>query len=189
MKLKLILGSILAASLYSGSSMAGKCVAPDVSGEVSEAAMTEFYQCIQPTLQKGYGKKGDEVGSAYTSWKNASKFPAAPGVHSGQHLMTYVNDIGFDDYVKYGSGPMPIGTVIAKESFTIKSGGKWKMGPLLIMTKVGDEAAATGGWAYSGVKKNGKVLSVDGPGFCHACHQAYAGQDFLGYPVPAARVN
>ncbi len=190
MKIRTVFGTIFALSVwYSTPGFAAKCQAPDLSGDVSEAQMSEFYSCIQPKLQAGYGKKGSEVGTAYVDWKQASKFPAAPGVHSGQHLMTYVNAAGYDAYVKYDGGAAPVGTVIAKESFTIKSKGKWKKGPLLIMTKVGDSASATGGWEYTGVKPNGKKLSVDGPGFCHACHQAYAHQDSLGYPIPNARVN
>ena len=170
---------------------AAKCKAPKAGPELSAEEMTELYNCLQPKFQEAYGKKGHEVGSAYGSWKAGSTRPAAPGVHSGQYLMTYINDVGYDQYVKYNTdgSAMPVGTVIAKENFTIKDSGKIKYGPLLIMTKVGDSAADTGGWEYSGVKPSGKVLKVDGPGFCHACHQAYPTQDFQGYPVPDARVT
>ena len=170
---------------------AAKCKAPKPGPELSAEEMTELYNCLQPKFQEAYAKKGSEVGTAYSSWKAGSTHPAAPGVHSGQYLMTYVNDVGYDQYVQYKSdgSEMPVGTVIAKENFTIKDSGKIKYGPLLIMTKVGDSAPDTGGWEYSGVKPSGKVLKVDGPGFCHACHQAYPTQDFQGYPVPEARVT
>lgn len=172
------------------SAYAAKCVAPKAGPELSADEMTELYNCLQPKFAKAYAKKGDEVGSVYSSWKPGSIRPAAPGVHSGQYLMTYVNDIGYDQYVEYRTdgSQMPIGTVIAKENFTIKSSGKIKFGPLLVMTKVGDEAADTRGWLYTGLKPNGKTLKVDAKGFCHACHQAYPTQDFQGYPVPDARV-
>ena len=169
---------------------ADSCTAPKPGPELSPDEMTSLYECLQPKLTKAYGKKDHEVGSVYASWAAASLRPAAPGVHSGQYLMTYVNDIGYDEYVKYlnDGAQMPVGTIIAKENFTIKKSGKVKNGPLLIMTKVGAEAAETGGWIYSGVKPNGKNLKVDGKGFCHACHQAYPTQDFLGYPVQDARI-
>ncbi len=182
----MLLGMTTVSTAYAES-----CKAPKAGPELSPDEMTELYNCIQPGLLKGYSKKGHEVGSVYGGWKAASLRPVAPGVHSGQYLMTYVNDAGYDQYVKYTSDgtQMPVGTVIAKENFTIKSSGKVSNGPLLIMTKVGDEAADTGGWVYSGVKPNGKKLKVDGKGFCHACHQAYPTQDFLGYPVQDARVT
>lgn len=63
--------------------------------------------------------------------------------------MTYVNDVGYDQYVKFltDGTPMSVETVIAKENFKIKSGGKIEWGSLLTIAKVGDEAADTGGWA------------------------------------------
>ena len=170
---------------------AEKCKAPKSGPELSAEEIRYLYECLQPKLQQVYGQRDHEVGSAYSGWTAGSSRPAAPGVHSGQYLMTYVNDVGYEQYVQYksDSSTMPVGTVIAKESFTIKDSGKIKYGPLLIMSKVGDSSAVTGGWEYSGVKPSGKVLKVDGPGFCHACHQAYPTQDFLGYPVPDARIS
>lgn len=182
---------IMATIILLPNAYAESCKAPKAGLELSPDEMSELYKCIQPGLVKAYARKDHEVGSVYGGWKAASLRPAAPGVHSGQYLMTYVNDVGYDQYVKYSNDgtQLPVGTVIAKENFTIKSSGKVSKGPLLIMTKVGDEAADTGGWVYTGVKPNGKNLKVDGKGFCHACHQAYPTQDFLGYPVEDARVS
>lgn len=83
---------------------------------------------------------------------------------------------------------MPVGAVIAKESFEIK-GTKHKPGPLFIMEKVGNEnAPKAAGWVYSAVKPNGKPMKVK-QSFCYGCPQAYAAQDTLGYPVPAVRIK
>ena len=73
---------------------AAKCKAPKPGPELSAEEMTELYNCLQPKFQEAYAKKGSEVGTAYSSWKAGSTHPAAPGVHSGQYLMTYVNDVG-----------------------------------------------------------------------------------------------
>ena len=189
---KMVLGTfVLVASLgLQANAHAEECKAPGKASEMTQEQMEALYACLKPKLAQDYGRKDHEIGSAYSSWRPASLYPAAPGVHSGQHLMTYVNDIGFDQYTEYRTdgSAMPVGTVIAKESFTIKDNGKIKDGPLLIMTKV-EGTENTGGWAYSGVKPNGKKLKVDGEGFCHACHQAWAHQDYQGYPVPDARVS
>lgn len=101
--------------------------------------------------------------------------PQAPGIHSGQYLMTYVTDIGYDEYVKvhYFRCRNASRDDYYKEAFTIKSSGKLSKGALLFMEKVGSEAASdSGGWKYSGVKPKGKKLKVKEKGFCHACHQA-----------------
>ncbi len=170
---------------------AAECVPAKAGPELSADEMTELHNCLHPLFIESYGKKGHEIGSVYGDWKPVSLRPAAPGVHSGQYLMTYVNDVGYDQYIKYATdgSAMPVGTIIAKENFTIKDSGKIKWGPLLTMTKVGDEAADTGGWVYGGVKPKGKTLKVDGKGFCHACHQAFPTQDFQGYPIPESRLT
>lgn len=171
---------------------AAECRAPEAAKDMGIDDLQTLYECLRPDMVKGYQNKGNEIAGAYTDWKAASTAPQAPGVHSGQYLTTFVNPTGYDQYIKYSTDgtEMPVGTVIAKEAFTIKKKGKVKIGPLLFMEKVGkDKAPETAGWKYSGIKPNGKKLKVDGKGFCHACHQAYPGQDFLGFPVPAVRVS
>ena len=192
MKQTMVLTAVMLLGLGSvWQAAAETCKAPKAGSELSSEEKTTLHNCLHPQLVSAYGKKKHPVGSVYGDWKPASLRPESPGVHSGQFLMTYVNEIGYEQYIKYStdSSQMPIGTIIAKENFTVKENGKVKNGPLLIMTKVGDEAPDTGGWVYSGVKPNGKVLKVDGKGFCHACHQAYPTQDFLGYPIPVARLT
>ena len=188
-----IFAIVLGSGVFTGASAAG-CKAPKAGPELSADEMTELHNCLHPLFIESFAKKGHEVGSVYGEWKPVSLRPAAPGVHSGQYLMTYVNDTGYEQYLKFATDgtQMPVGTIIAKENFTIKDSGKIKWGPLLVMTKVGAEvaeAADTGGWVYSGVKPKGKTLKVDGKGFCHACHQAYPGQDFLGYPTAETRMS
>lgn len=159
---------------------------------MSHEELRAVYECLRPGLVAGYQKRKSPIAMEYTDWRAASTGPAAPGFHSGQYLMTYVNAVGYDDYVAFASAGanMPVGTMIAKENFSFKRNGKVKKGALLMMEKVGvEKAAETGGWVYSGVKPNGKKLKVDQKGFCHACHMAWPGQDFLGYPTPAVRVG
>lgn len=171
---------------------AASCKATKPAAELTIEDLQVLYECLRPSLIKGYQKKGNEIAMAYTDWQAASIAPQAPGMHSGQYLMTYVNPVGYDQYVKFSTDgtEMPVGTVIAKEAFTIKSSGKIKKGPLLFMEKVGTaEAPDTAGWKYSGIKAKGKKLKVDAKGFCHACHQAWPGQDYLGLPVPAVRAT
>ncbi len=178
--------------IASNATYAASCTAPKAPKDLSTEEMQAVYDCLHPKLVEGYAKKGNTFGTAYSGWKAASTLPGAPGVHSGQHLMTYVNDVGYDQYVEFRTdkSEMPVGTVIAKENFEIKDSGKIKIGALLLMEKVGiDQAPETAGWRYSGVKKNGKNLKVDEKGFCHACHQAYPHQDYQGYPILDKRVS
>ncbi len=186
---KLLTAALL---LSTSSAYAADCKAPKAAADMSVEDLSTLYECLRPSLLEGYQKKENELAMAYTDWKAASSAPQAPGMHSGQYLMTYVNDEGYDAYTQYATSDvaMPVGTQIAKEAFTIKANGSVKKGPLLFMEKVGMDAAPdTGGWKYSGLKPKGKKLKVDEKGFCHACHQAWPGQDYLGYPVQKVRIS
>lgn len=191
MKSMIRISFVLISAIWISSAQAA-CKAEKPAAELTIEDLQGLYECLRPDMVKGYQKKDHEIAAAYTDWKAASIAPQAPGMHSGQYLMTYINPTGYDQYIQFNtdSTAMPAGTVIAKEAFSISSRGKVKIGPLLFMEKVGmDAAPETGGWQYSGIKKNGKNLKVDAKGFCHACHQAWPGQDSLGYPVPAVRAT
>ena len=185
--------SVLLIGAFFAGPAAAECKAEKQPTEMTYTEMRAFYDCIRPGLIEGYQKRGkNPIALGYSDWKAVSTAPAAPGVHSGQYLMTYVNPLGYDDYVAFQTDGvnMPVGTLIAKENFSFKKNGTLKKGALLMMEKVGlDNAPDTGGWVYSGVKPNGKKLKVDQKGFCHACHQAWPGQDFLGYPIREVRVS
>jgi len=185
--------SSLAACAYSGGTeYADECTVSRPAAELTIEDLQDVYKCLQPGLVAGYQKGDNAIAQAYTAWQAASIAPQAPGMHSGQYLMTYVNPVGYDQYVQFNTDgtPVPVGTQIAKEAFTITADGRVQKGPLLFMEKVGDEQRPdTAGWKYSGIKNNGKNLKVDEKGFCHACHQAWPNQDYMGYPVPAVRVT
>lgn len=183
---------LLSAAVWLTPSHAADCKASKPFGEMTVPDLQALYECLRPELIKGYQKRDNAIAAAYIDWNAASIAPQAPGMHSGQYLMTYVNPIGFDQYVKYRTegNEMPVGTIIAKEAFTIKKTGKISKGPLLFMEKVGlEDASETAGWKYSGIKPNGKKLKVKAKDFCHACHQAWPGNDFLGYPLEAVRIK
>ena len=195
--MKKVLGSLVLLSALGAMSNPAyaACALPEGKkvDDLSQEELNAHYECSRDELVKSYQKKGNELALKYTEWKAVATGPAKPGVHSNRYLMTYVNPIGYDLYVQYKIGPdveFPIGTVAAKESYKIKKNGKLKKGPLLVMTKVGnDKAPKTDGWLYSGVKSSGGTFKVSQK-FCHNCHQAYTPiQDSLGYPVEAVRIK
>lgn len=157
---------------------------------ISRDELVTLYGAERDGLIAGYQRKRDPWAMAYTDYQAASTFPAKPGVHSGRYMMTYVNDIGFEAYIKYGAGEMPVGSVIAKESFKLRPNGAFIPYTLFIMEKVGDDKAPdAGGWLYDRVLYDGtKGLKVDQQ-FCHGCHKAFANQDSLGFPIREARLN
>lgn len=164
----------------------------DLTGE--EAA--QVYDCLAEALHDGYttGAKrwipADKI-AEYRGWTQASSFPAAPGFHDSRFLMTWVNETGAEEYMRYAEDPViPVGTWIAKESFTVTDDGNAQSGPLFLMEKVAEGTSPeTDDWFYMAVAANGTPMGVNVISACSDCHQgAFGHQGGLGYPVEEARV-
>lgn len=174
---------------HSHSCSAGKSV-----DEVSYREAHEVYLCLERKMFDGYNTGPKKwvnpahVGQ-YRTWTAASTLPANPGFHSNRFLFTYVNDIGAAAYTQYAEGvTMPVGTVIAKESFSINGKGKGKPGPLFFMEKVAaGTSPRTNDWYYTMVNPDGKPQAVNVYKACHECHEGFADSDNLGYPVEEVR--
>lgn len=153
------------------------------------------YECLAEQMTKGYltGNKRwipREFVEQYRTWTPASTLPAAPGFHGERFLFTYVNEIGAAEYTRFAEDDvaMPVGSVIAKESFSIGEDGKAKPGPLFLMQKA--EAGAsprTGDWYYMAVQPNGTPMAVNVYKACNECHEAYEDQDYMAYPEEDVR--
>jgi hypothetical protein len=199
MKSGIIIATAAVAALIGGAqsavadSHAAECTFDKEVFDFDEAEVATLYACVADDLAAGYAAHDDAVGSVYRTWGNAATGPAVPGIHGERFLNTFVNEIGYDTYIQYAYGDdfvMPVGTVIAKESYKLRGDGTPRLGPLFIMTKVesGTDAEEFGNWVYSGVQPNGKAMGVK-QSFCNDCHAAYADQDSLGYPVEDVRLG
>ena len=182
---KIFAVAALSATLLSSSAVwAADCTTEVAKDDLSQDQIQALYDCLKSELRAGYASKDGALTKEYQEWKAVSKSPAAPGTHGKRFLITYANDAAFDEYVKYSDerGPMPVGSILAKESFSLSKKGKARKGPLFFMTKLAaGEAAKFGDWLYGAFKPNGKVMKVK-QSFCHGCHKAFEDQDSLGYP-------
>ena len=75
------------------------------------------------------------------------------------------------------SGIMPVGAVLAKDSFTVTSKGGIGIGPLFLMEKMPSGfKKASGDWKYSMVMPTGAIMGVTNGknskamNFCYECH-------------------
>ena len=156
------------------------------------------YDCIAADLHAGYmtgAKRWVPAGyvADYRSWTPANTLPANPGFHGGRFLLTWVNDVGAADYMKFAEDDVsiPAGTVIAKESFAVTADGKVEPGPLFIMEKrVAGVSPETLDWFYMMVAPSGAPQAVPVMAACNECHMGnYGYQGGLGYPDPDVRVG
>lgn len=159
----------------------GVCPVEGDRWDLDEAGVDALYACMKDRLAEGYGREGHPIGSVYRDWNETATRAAVTGPHSERFLLTFVNDIAAEQYLKYEEGDfeMPVGSILAKESIGVRE-GEGRVGPLLIMTKV-DDRPETDNWLYTGVQPNGKELKVS-QSFCHDCHSPYEASDSMGYP-------
>lgn len=166
--------------------------------ELTHEEAQQVYACIEDELHQGY-MQGDkkwipaEFVTDYREWTPVSRLPANPGFHGGRFLLTFVNDAGDEEYLKFleERGDMPAGTLIAKESFAVNDEGKVEKGPLFIMQKVEEDVSPeTNDWYYMMIAPNGEPRAVPVMTACNECHQGNFGhRDGLGYPVPEVRAG
>lgn len=160
--------------------------------DFDQSEIDALYACVVDDLAAGYAAEGHEIGSVYRDWTPTATGPYNPGPHGERFLNTFANEVAAEQYNQYAFGEfeMPVGSVLAKESYKLRDDGTPRRGPLFIMTKVeaGGEAAEFDNWVYSAVQPNGKNMGVK-QSFCHNCHQAFADQDSMGYPDPSVRLT
>ncbi|MEM9280056.1 MAG: cytochrome P460 family protein [Pseudomonadota bacterium] len=189
---KLLLKSILTVGLMMFSTAAyAACVAPAAKDDLTDEQIIEVYECIKADLRAGYAKSDNSWASDYVNWGETATRPAAPGPHGNRFLNTFVNEIGHAEYIKFldERGPMPVGTVIAKEVFNVNKKLEVKKGQLFFMEKVAaGNADEFGNWIYSAVKSNGDPMKLSQK-FCHDCHGAFSDQDAMGYPDEDVQIS
>ena len=176
---------------------AAACSAGKPAADLTAAEAQAVYDCLAADMHAGYNKGSKRWIPAshvsdYRNGKLANVAPAAPGFHGDRFLMTWVNDVGHAEYVRYADerGPMPAGTLIAKESFSVNDKGEARAGPLFIMEKVAaGTSPESNDWHYMMVAPNGVPQAVPVMQACHACHAGFEGSDGLGYPVEEVRLG
>lgn len=130
-------------------------------------------------MQAGYARSGGPVSGSYTNWTRYSKVAYVSGTHGSRYVQNYGNAKA-SAYGKYEKvGKMPVGAILAKDSFMVSPDGRVGAGPLFVMEKMpaGFNEAA-GEWKYSMVMPSGAIFGVtngknsSGMAFCYECHMA-----------------
>ncbi|MEX2648944.1 MAG: cytochrome P460 family protein [Alphaproteobacteria bacterium] len=177
------------------------CAAAVEDVTLTDAEATATYDCIKGSMKAGYVKSslasagGLEIASGYQGWGRYSTRSYQSATHGGRQVQNYANAVA-QAYGKFEeSGRMPVGSVLAKDSFLVKT-GKVSAGPLFVMEKMpagfNDES---GNWRYTLVMPNGKIVgTTNGDGtkavqFCVACHATMADNDHMWFVPSEYRVQ
>ena len=145
-------------------------------------------------MAAGYRLSGDETARAFRGWKRANTAPYLSSSHGRRYLNNFVNPKGVAYLEFEKAGRLPVGSIIAKESFSVSADGKASVGPLFVMEKMPKGFNyVSGDWRYTMIMPDGQILGVTkGKGsaavkFCISCHLAKERQDHLFFLPKAYR--
>ena len=164
------------------------------------ARASEIYDIVRPALGVGFARSGNATAAAYRGWRRFNISPYLSATHGNYYLNNYVNPIGAAAYGRYErAGKLPVGAVIAKDSFAMTRTGEIILGGLFIMEKMPPGFNhASGDWKYTYVRPDGTLFgetngrSSNRVEYCIGCHLAREKYDHLwflpkGYRAPQVR--
>ncbi len=152
---------------------------------LSDPEATSIYDQILDELVRGYGLSGLGPATAYRNWRRYNTAPYRSATHGSRYVSNYANATAKSYGAYERSGPMPEGSILAKDSFAVTKRGDVTIGPLFLMRKMASGFnPGTGDWRYTMVMPDGSIFGVtDAEGsarvrFCADCHNVVgAAQD------------
>ncbi|NNG05118.1 MAG: hypothetical protein HKM95_13615 [Inquilinus sp.] len=173
----------------------GHFAAPDPA-ELTPEAATAIYGDLFDEMSGGYRLSGRSFARNYPRWRRYNTAPYRSATHGARFVNNYANATA-DAYGRFeAAGPMPPGSVIAKDTFYVGKDGASFPGALMIMEK--GEAGfspTTGDWRYTMIMPDGSVfgetdgINAEGMRFCADCHAAAAAHDHLFFMPEAFRAG
>lgn len=138
-------------------------------------------------MAAAYAKAGAEEVGGYIDWRNVAKAPYQSATHGSRYVNNYANATGAPTYAKFEEGgTMPVGSVLAKDSFEVHTDGTVAVGPLFVMEKMQSGFNQDSqDWKYTMIMPTGTVFGVtdgknsDGMTFCYQCHTTADDTDSL----------
>ncbi len=152
-----------------------------------------IYEIALKALAAGYARSGNPSAGSYSSWRRYNTVPYLSSTHGNHYINNYVNEKARD----YGSGKrLAVGSVIAKDSFSVTETGGILLGPLFLMEKMPKGFSyVSGDWKYSLIQPDGTMFGeTNGVGskrvqYCISCHLALEAQDHLYFVPPEYRAK
>ena len=152
----------------------------------------QAYSQLIARMDAGYRVSGDAVAARFRDWPRYNTGPYRFATHGRRFVNNYANETAraYGDFE--AAGRLPVGSVIAKDSFTASADGQLRPGPLFLMEKmeIGFNYV-TGDWRYTMIMPDGVVFGVtkgeneERVEFCIGCHLSREEFDHL-YFVPEA---
>jgi hypothetical protein len=155
----------------------GHIKAPDAAHGLNPKAAQKAYGSLRKDMVTAFSLTGDASAAKYQTWMRYNSAPYESTQHGDRYLNNYANKKA-QAYIKYEqSGVLPIGSVLAKDSFTVLKSGELYAGPLFLMEKMSKGFKPEfGDWKYVMYLPDGSFIGeTNGEGdenveYCGACH-------------------
>ena len=146
--------------------------------DLAGADALTIYDRIRDAMVAIYRKSGNPYATKYPAWR---KYNITPYL-SATHGQRYVNNYANSPAVAYGraekAGTLPVGSVLAKDSFEVTERGDVLTGPLALMEKMQPGFNPTNrDWRYTMIMPDGSLFGTtkgERSGrveFCAVCHR------------------
>jgi len=152
-------------------------VGPEGGEPLSDDEARAAHDCASPALSAAYARSGNVSAASYLDWANYSTAPYLSSTHGNRYVNNYANPIG-GNYGQYEKGgELPVGTVLAKDSFVVNARGTVMIGALSLMEKMSPGFNPKfGDWRYTMILPDGTAIGTTGGAgaekvaFCAGCH-------------------
>jgi hypothetical protein len=164
---------------------------------LGDADALAIYQRILSGMVEGYALSKLENAGGYARWRRYNKTPYRSAQHGERFVSNYANATAAA-YGRYErAGALPVGSVIAKDSFTVTEKGDVFSGALFVMEKMdAGFNPESRDWRYSMIMPDGSLFGMtkgdgdDRVRFCITCHRAAGdAQDHLFFLPEAQRID
>jgi hypothetical protein len=138
-----------------------------------------IYEALLPGMVAGYRLNEAAAASDYIDWPRYNTAPYRSATHGQRFVNNYANATAQAYGLFEEAGVLPVGSILAKDSFTVTSDGIVQPGPLFLMEKMpAGFNYVTGDWRYIMIMPDGSLFGatlgendarVD---YCIGCHLA-----------------
>jgi len=154
------------------------------------------YDCMLNEMLAAYAKSGHQVARNYIKWRRYSMHSYQSQTHGSRYVQNFANDTARAYGTFERAGRLPVGALLAKDSFLAAPDGKLSVGPLFLMEKMNTGFnPESGDWKYTMIMPDGSIFGETkgknsaGMDFCAQCHATAAEHDHLFFLPAEYRVR
>lgn len=136
------------------------------------------YNRILDDMVAGYMVSQDPTARRFRGWRRYNQAPYRSATHGERFVNNYANGIAADYDRLEEVDALPVGSMLAKDSFAVTSQGDVFTGPLFLMEKMpAGFNPPSRDWRYSMILPDGTFFGVtngessERVGFCITCHK------------------